>query len=80
MTADGARVRVQTDSTDKPFDIPEGRKLELGSTAKLRVLTTYLQIISELHDRYAGQTPAALKKVPVDEQDRLSRWALDYLA
>jgi len=80
MTADGARVRVQTDSTDQPFDINEGSKLELGSTAKLRVLTTYLQIISELHDRYAGQTPAALKKIPVDEQDRLSRWALDYLA
>ncbi|WP_350612416.1 transglycosylase domain-containing protein [Pseudomonas sp. HY7a-MNA-CIBAN-0227] len=80
MTADGARVRVQTDSTDQPFDINEGSKLELGSTAKLRVLTTYLQIISELHDRYAGQTPAALQKVEVGDQDRLSRWALDYLA
>nr|WP_315417528.1 transglycosylase domain-containing protein [uncultured Pseudomonas sp.] len=80
MTGDGARVRVQTDNTDQPFDINESSKLELGSTAKLRVLTTYLQIISELHDRYAGQTPAALKKVDIDEQDRLSRWAVDYLA
>jgi membrane peptidoglycan carboxypeptidase len=80
MTADGARVRVQTDNTDQPFDINEGSKLELGSTAKLRVLTTYLQIISELHDRYADQSPAALKTVSVDEQDRLSRWAVDYLA
>ncbi len=80
MTPDGARVRVQTDNTDQPFDINEGSKLELGSTAKLRVLTTYLQIISELHDRYAGQAPAALKKVNVDDQDRLSRWAVDYLA
>jgi membrane peptidoglycan carboxypeptidase len=80
MTPDGARVRVQTDSTDQPFDINEGSKLELGSTAKLRVLTTYLQIISELHDRYAAQTPSALKKVEVNEQDRLSRWAVDYLA
>ncbi|WP_308583105.1 transglycosylase domain-containing protein [uncultured Pseudomonas sp.] len=80
MTADGARVRVQTDNTDQPFDINESSKLELGSTAKLRVLTTYLQIISELHDRYAGQTAAALKKITLDEQDRLSRWAVDYLA
>ncbi|MFC6297757.1 glycosyl transferase family 51 [Pseudomonas sp. CCM 7893] len=80
MTPDGARVRVQTDNTDQPFDINEGSKLELGSTAKLRVLTTYLQIISELHDRYAGQAPAALRKVNVDDQDRLSRWAVDYLA
>ncbi|MCF4978886.1 glycosyl transferase family 51 [Pseudomonas gessardii] len=80
MTADGARVRVQTDNTDQPFDLNESSKLELGSTAKLRVLTTYLQIISELHGRYAGQTPAALQKAHIDEQDRLSRWALDYLA
>ncbi|QGA51812.1 transglycosylase domain-containing protein [Pseudomonas brassicacearum] len=79
LTPDGSRVRVQTDSTDQPFDINEGSKLELGSTAKLRVLTTYLQIIAELHDRYAQQTPAALKKVDIAEQDRLSRWAVDYL-
>lgn len=64
LTPDGSRVRVQTDSTDQPFDINEGSKLELGSTAKLRVLTTYLQIISELHDKYATQTPAQLKKIP----------------
>lgn len=76
---DGPRVRVQTDNTDQPFDINEGSKLELGSTAKLRVLTTYLQIISELHERYTDQAPAALKKVEVNEQDRLSRWAVDYL-
>ncbi|MGY2193284.1 transglycosylase domain-containing protein [Pseudomonas pergaminensis] len=79
LTPDGSRVRVQTDNTDQPFDINEGSKLELGSTAKLRVLTTYLQIISELHDQYGAQTSAALKKVEVNEQDRLSRWAIDYL-
>jgi len=77
--ADGSRVRVQTDSTDQPFDINEGSKLELGSTAKMRVLTTYLQIISEIHDKYAGMSNVELKKVPVEEPDRLSRWALDYL-
>ena len=76
---DGSRVRVQTDSTDQPFDINEGSKLELGSTAKMRVLTTYLQIISEIHDKYAAMSNAELKKVPVEEPDRLSRWALDYL-
>ncbi len=79
-TADGSRVRVQTDSTDQPFDINEGSKLELGSTAKLRVLTTYLEIIDELHKRFVGQTPAQLRKVEVPEQDRLTQWALDYLA
>ena len=79
-TDDGARVRVQTDSTDQPFDINEGSKLELGSTAKLRVLTTYLEIIDELHQRFVGQTPAQLRKVDVPEQDRLTQWAVDYLA
>ena len=79
LTPDGSRVRVQTDNTDQPFDINEGSKLELGSTAKLRVLTTYLQIISELHARYAAQTPAVLKKTEIAEQDRISRWAVDYL-
>ena len=79
LTPDGSRVRVQTDSTDQPFDINEGSKLELGSTAKMRVLTTYLQIIAELHERYAGQSVAELKKAAIAEQDRLSRWAVDYL-
>ncbi|UWF48231.1 penicillin-binding protein [Pseudomonas sp. N3-W] len=79
LTPDGSRVRVQTDSTDQPFDINEGSKLELGSTAKMRVLTTYLQIISELHDKYADKSNAELKKVEINDQDRLSRWAVDYL-
>ncbi|SOS35673.1 glycosyl transferase family 51 [Pseudomonas syringae group genomosp. 3] len=77
--ADGSRVRVQTDSTDQPFDINEGSKLELGSTAKMRVLTTYLEIIAELHGRYAGMGTAELRKVTVEEPDRLTRWAVDYL-
>ena len=78
-TADGSRVRVQTDSTDQPFDINEGSKLELGSTAKLRVLTTYLEIVAELHDKYAGKPAAELKKVEVADLDVISRWSLDWL-
>jgi len=79
LTPDGARARVQTDSTDQPFDINEGSKLELGSTAKLRVLTTYLQIISELHERYASQPSVTLKKIQITDQDPLTRWALSYM-
>jgi membrane peptidoglycan carboxypeptidase len=73
------RVRVQTDNFDHPLDINEGTKLELGSTAKLRTLATYLDIIETLHRRYAGLPPAELRKADVDRQDRLSRWAVDYL-
>ena len=79
LTPDGARARVQTDSTDQPFDINEGSKLELGSTAKLRVMTTYLQIVSELHDRYGAQSSTQLSKIPITDQDPLTRWALSYL-
>ena len=78
-TGDGFRVRAQTDSTNQPFDINEGSKLELGSTAKVRVLTSYLQIIAELHQRFAGQAAGQLRKVPVEEPDRLTHWAIDYL-
>ncbi|WP_372867682.1 transglycosylase domain-containing protein, partial [Pseudomonas sp.] len=78
-TANGSRVRVQTDNTDQPFDINEGSKLELGSTAKLRVMATYLEIIAELHQRHSGQSPSELRAVEVADQDYLTRWALDYL-
>lgn len=79
-TPAGNRVRVQTDTTDQPLDINEGSKLELGSTAKLRVLTTYLEIVAELHQRFAEQTPAELRKVQAEQRDRLTQWAADYLA
>ncbi|MFC3609138.1 transglycosylase domain-containing protein [Stutzerimonas tarimensis] len=75
---EGFRVRVQTDNTNQPFDINEGSKLELGSTAKLRVLATYLEVIAELHQRYAGLPAAELRRIEAD--DNLSRWALGYLA
>ncbi|WP_416311199.1 transglycosylase domain-containing protein [Pseudomonas sp. W03] len=78
-TASGNRVRVQTDNTEQPFDINEGSKLELGSTAKLRVLSTYLETIADLHDQYAPMSTADLKKVQVEPIDFLSRWAIDYL-
>ncbi|HEX6733726.1 MAG TPA: transglycosylase domain-containing protein [Azonexus sp.] len=80
QTADGNHVRVQTDTTDQPLDINEGSKLELGSTAKLRVLTTYLEIVAELHQRYVQTPPAELRKIKVERRDRLSQWAIAYLA
>ncbi|MCW8195890.1 penicillin-binding protein [Proteobacteria bacterium 005FR1] len=78
-TAQGNRVRVQTDNTDQPFDINEGSKLELGSTAKLRVLVTYLEVIAELHQRFQGLSPEELEQIPVQPQDTLTRWVLNHL-
>ncbi|NYH25390.1 transglycosylase domain-containing protein [Paraburkholderia bryophila] len=72
-------VRVQTDSVNQPFDINSGARLNLGSTAKLRTVVTYLQIVSDLHTRYAPLSNAELKAVKPDPNDQLTRWALDYL-
>ena len=73
-------LRIQTDNFDQPFDINEGVKIELGSTAKLRTLVTYLEIIAGLHERYGGLPPEQLRAVNVDRGDRLTQWALDYLS
>lgn len=75
----GVYIRVQTDNTLQPFDINAGSKLELGSTAKLRVMATYLEIIAELHQQYAGSSPDILREAKPAAKDMLSRWAITYL-
>jgi membrane peptidoglycan carboxypeptidase len=72
-------MRVQTDSVDQPFDINQGARLNLGSTAKLRTIVTYLQIVEELHGRYASMSDDELRAVKPDPSDGLTRWAIDYL-
>jgi membrane peptidoglycan carboxypeptidase len=79
-TPGGNRVRVQADNFNQPLDINKGVKLDLGSTAKLRTLVSYLEIVSDLHRQYANLDPEALKKIKVPSQDPIRRWALDYLA
>jgi membrane peptidoglycan carboxypeptidase len=71
-------LRVQSDNYDQPLDINEGAKLDLGSTAKLRTLTTYLDIVDQLHTRYEPMSKAELAKTRIDPKDRLSQWAVEY--
>lgn len=78
-TDEGFKVRVQTDNTNQPFDLNEGSKLELGSTAKLRVLTTYLEIIAKLHNKYHQLSVTELRRHLVEAQDTLSVWSLEWL-
>ncbi|MBL4833794.1 MAG: penicillin-binding protein [Pseudomonas sp.] len=73
----GNQVRVQTDNTGLPFDLNEGSKLELGSTAKLRVLATYLEIIAELHGRLTNPNDPESRSVSADNV--LETWARGYL-
>lgn len=74
------RVRVQTDNYDQPLDINEGTKLDLGSTAKLRTLVSYLDAVAELHARWSSLPAAELAKAGGEEPDMISRWARDWLA
>jgi membrane peptidoglycan carboxypeptidase len=72
-------LRVQTDSVNEPFDLNQGARLNLGSTAKLRTVILYLQLVAELHARYAQLDASALARVRPDRLDALTRWAVAYL-
>jgi len=74
-------LRVQADNVDGPFNVSEGGKLELGSTAKLRTLVTYLEVIEELWHRYRRLGGVELKEAlgKTDKSDQLSRWVITYL-
>lgn len=76
---DANLLRIQTDSYDQPFDINEGAKLDLGSTAKLRTLVTYLEIIAELHQQFGALSAADLRNTQRPSRNPLLTWALDYL-
>lgn len=78
-TPAGNMVRVQTDTTQLPFDINEGSKLELGSTAKLRTLATYLEIIAELHGELASRPPIDLVRLISKNPDQLTLWVCNQL-
>ncbi len=73
-------VRVQADNMERPLDLNEGGKFDLGSTAKLRTLVTYLEIAAELHDRLADLDRAELQTLAAGASDPMTRWAVKYLS
>ncbi len=78
-TAGANLLRIQADNLDQPLDVNEGSKLDLGSTAKLRTLVTYLEIIASLHEKYASLPSSKLRALGTEPHDRLTAWAIDYL-
>ena len=74
------RLLVQTDNFDRALDVSEDAKLDLGSTAKLRTLVSYLDAMAALHDELARRAPAELRALPIHPKDRLRRFARDALA
>lgn len=73
-------LRVQADNLDRPLDLNEGGKFDLGSTAKLRTLVTYLEIIARLHGELAPHARTELTAVVEHAKDPLTKWAAQYLA
>ena len=69
-------LRVQADNYNQPLSINEGTMLELGSTAKLRTLITYLESIAEIRTKLLAEPAANWHGEP---RDALTLWAIDYL-
>jgi membrane peptidoglycan carboxypeptidase len=73
-------IRVHIDSMEQPFDLNSGAKLILGSTAKLRTLSTYLGIIEGQYRELSEFSVPALQELAGTSDDPLRRWAAEYLA
>jgi membrane peptidoglycan carboxypeptidase len=75
----GNLLRIQTDNYDQPLDINEGIRLDLGSTAKMRTMVHYLELIEDIYLNYQGQSAQMLAKVPIHPRDYLSAWVIEQL-
>lgn len=75
----GMLLRIQADNLNQPFDINQQTRLDLGSTAKLRTLVTYLQIIAQLRDELSVLDQTALVKQAQPQRDVLAQWVAGYL-
>jgi membrane peptidoglycan carboxypeptidase len=78
-TPSGNFIRVQADNFAAPFDFNKSVKLELGSTAKLRTVTHYLEVIAELHRELSGLGEKQLGQRAQNARDPLTRWAIETL-
>jgi membrane peptidoglycan carboxypeptidase len=73
-TPEGNVLRVQADTLNQPFDLNEGMKLELGSTAKLRTLAHYLELVASLYHEFHGLDAEALANKVKSAPDPITQW------
>jgi membrane peptidoglycan carboxypeptidase len=78
-TPQGNLLRLHVDNYDEPLDVNEGIKLDLGSTAKLRVTVHYLELVASIYQQYVGQSAQALRQVDLHPRDVLSHWVVAQL-
>jgi membrane peptidoglycan carboxypeptidase len=79
-TPAGNVVRVQADNVEAPFSPIEGAKLELGSTAKLRTLVTYLEAVERAFYEETRDTIPEPEAVGLAPDDPLTLWVRRTLA
>lgn len=75
----GNLVRMQADNLDQPFDINHGVKVELGSTAKLRTLAHYLEIVALVFHELAPLPTEDLSQRANNAGDPITRWVAETL-
>ncbi|MBM4263714.1 MAG: hypothetical protein FJ145_20095 [Deltaproteobacteria bacterium] len=68
-------IRVQADNANRPLDFNQGIKLELGSTAKLRTLIHYLEVVAQLHHELSSLNPVSLAAHATSAGDPITQWA-----
>ena len=78
-TEQGNALRILADNHDQPLNINEHVKLDLGSTAKLRTLITYLEIIAALHRELHSKSASELAQIAQSTPDALRRWTAQRL-
>jgi membrane peptidoglycan carboxypeptidase len=74
----GNAVRIQVDNLDRPFDLNLGARVELGSTAKLRTLVAYLEIVASLHASLTDSVTADTA-VARTANDPITEWGRAWL-
>jgi len=72
-------LRLQADNVEGPFDVNQGSMLELGSTAKVRVLVTYLELVERVYETHGQMSPDALGRLLAVGGDEITQWTLGYL-
>jgi membrane peptidoglycan carboxypeptidase len=75
----GNLVRMQVDNLDQPFDINNGVKVELGSTAKLRTLAHYLEVVTLLFHELAPLPTEELSERARNGSDPITQWVAETL-
>jgi len=75
----GNLLRIQTDNYDQPLDISEGIRLDLGSTAKLRTMVHYLELVTEVYQQYKDQSAQELTRIELHPRDYISAWVIGQL-